>query len=651
MRLTATTIISLVFLLKVSAQAMEPISPPSFEAENAILFAQKGIPPVVVLPKLDFKKIAREDNEGPGTRFSVPIRTELNFENSGQWTELNNGDRIWRLTIESKGALALAFMYNDFFIPRGAMLFMYSPDHQQIKGAYTWKNNRKSRRFWTGLIRGNAAIVEYYEPKAVRGAGHFNIFRVDHAYSKKNFTGEEKTDNVFGFGASFPCHENINCSTGADWDAQKRGVCRIIVVVEEGMGYCSGSLLNNTSLDGTPYLLSAYHCQDGYTPVWDMYRFDFNYESDGCDNPATEPGFNSILGCEYVSGRQQSDFILVDLIPDIPGNVHAYLNGWSRLTPNNTSLVMIHHPKGDIKKIATSNSSPIIWPNPIPWDVGPATPAYYHFRVDYSTGTFQVGSSGSPLIDASNGLVLGQLHGGVNDSLCSNNTTIGYYGHISYAWHVGSQPQWRLKDWLDPLQTDPDTLHGMEYPSTVNYYTLSGKITTPGGRPIANATVTIDNDTYGQQQVITDTLGVYTFTDLPSSEEYLLSVSKDTLYANGVSTFDIILISKHILGIQPFESYYNYYAADVNNSQSISTFDVIKIRKVILGVTTDFGEGGVPSWQFFRSPTDTIPPVEGAWPADTTYVFPSTTILLESDSTNVDFIGVKSGDVNDSAGF
>lgn len=538
----------------------------------------------------------------------------------------------------------MAFMYNDFYLPRGAKLFMYSPNHQQIKGAYTWKNNRKSRQFWTGLINGEEAIVEYYEPKAVKDQGHFNIFRVDHAYNKDNYTGEEKDDNDLGFGTSFPCHENVNCTTGADWDKQKRGVCRIILVVEEGMGFCTGSLLNNTSLDGTPYLLSAYHCQYGYTPIWDMYRFDFNYESDGCDNPDVEPGYQSVLGAEYVSGRVSNDFILLNLIPDIPANVHAYLNGWSRLTPNNTSLVMIHHPKGDIKKIATSDSQPIIYAFPLIWDVGPATPAYYHFKVDYDTGTFEVGSSGSPLIDAGNGLVLGQLHGGDNDSLCTDNTTVGYYGHISYEWHLGNTPELRLKDWLDPLGNNPDTLHGMEYPSTINYYTLSGKATTPGGRAIPNATVVLDNDTYGQQETITDSLGQYAFTELPSPEEYHISMEKDTLYTNGVSTFDIILTSKHILGLSPFDSFYKYFAADVNGSQSISTFDIIRIKKAILGINPDFGEDGVPSWRFFRDTGDNLPVQDTA-----AIVFPPSTILLESDSTNIDFIGVKSGDINDNA--
>jgi len=52
---------------------------------------------------------------------------------------------------------------------------------------------------------------------------------------------------------------------------------------------------------------------------------------------------------------------------------------------------------------------------------------------------------------------------------------------------------------------------------------------------------------------------------------------------NGVSTFDLILINQHILGVQPFDDPYDYLAADVNNTSSITILDMIGIRRAILG--------------------------------------------------------------------
>jgi hypothetical protein len=57
----------------------------------------------------------------------------------------------------------------------------------------------------------------------------------------------------------------------------------------------------------------------------------------------------------------------------------------------------------------------------------------------------------------------------------------------------------------------------------------------------------------------------------------------DVLPTNGISTLDQILIQKHILGVQTFDSPYKMIAADVNNSTTISMADVIQLRKLTLG--------------------------------------------------------------------
>lgn len=65
---------------------------------------------------------------------------------------------------------------------------------------------------------------------------------------------------------------------------------------------------------------------------------------------------------------------------------------------------------------------------------------------------------------------------------------------------------------------------------------------------------------------------------------------------NGVTTWDLILITRHILNIQLFHSPYQYIAADVNNSGTVTTLDQIRIRRLILGLISEFGN--VDSWRF-----------------------------------------------------
>jgi len=114
---------------------------------------------------------------------------------------------------------------------------------------------------------------------------------------------------------------------------------------------------------------------------------------------------------------------------------------------------------------------------------------------------------------------------------------------------------------------------------------------------------------------------------------------------NGVSTFDLLLISKHILGQQLLENPYDLIAADVNASGSISTFDILELRKLVLQISDEFPNGNT-SWRFieadhvFANPSDPFsePIPESTWLSN-----------MNRDMVGKNFIGLKVGDVNGSA--
>ncbi len=66
---------------------------------------------------------------------------------------------------------------------------------------------------------------------------------------------------------------------------------------------------------------------------------------------------------------------------------------------------------------------------------------------------------------------------------------------------------------------------------------------------------------------------------------------------NGVTTFDIALISKHVLGIQEFTEPFTLLAADVDNSGEIDASDMLHIRQLILRQASSF-PNNVNSWRF-----------------------------------------------------
>jgi hypothetical protein len=113
---------------------------------------------------------------------------------------------------------------------------------------------------------------------------------------------------------------------------------------------------------------------------------------------------------------------------------------------------------------------------------------------------------------------------------------------------------------------------------------------------------------------------------------------------NGVTTYDLVLISKHILALEPLNSPYKMIAADVDKSGSITTFDIVETRKLILGIYNSFPNNS--SWRFvdkafvFTNPNNPFPPSPR---------FPLATTCLNFPSSNNDFVAIKVGDVNNSA--
>jgi len=639
----------LCFNFSLSAQISEGGEPLSFTSNSL----QKKNIQKEQLPKMDVQQLIKEDKKsGRNFRFAAPINVDFNINKSGTWTKLKNGDRVWRLAIQSEGAEGIAVMYDDFYLPEGTKLFMYSADKKQILGAYTSKNNKATRKFITGLIFGDEIVLEVFEPAHQKGNTVLNIFKIQHAYDREKISPPANSRyNVygggFGFGTSLACHLNVNCDQGQAWQNEKRGVVRIQIVVEEGMGWCSGSLMNNTAEDGRPYVLGAFHCQDGFTPMYDFYRFDFNYESIDCSNPIGEPEYQSIVGCDYKSGLRDTDFALYEITSIIPNSYQPYFNGWNR-TDNYRpeSTTHIHHPSGDIKKISIDNDVAQIHPNSISWNTDVITPANHHLSVYYEEGTFEGGSSGSPLFD-NNGHVVGQLNGGTAG--CTNYEA--FFGRFDISWDTGENNTARLSDWLDPLNTGQEVLNGLDF-SEIRA-TLSGIITTEDDKPVPGVTVHISNTPpfMGEPVNVVGTLetgldGIFTFENVPKGANYYITAEKDDNPTNGVTTFDIVRLQKVILGFETFDSPYKYLAGDVNESNHLSTLDIILIRRLILDILSAYPD--TKSWLFVDSEYE-FPNMMNIFDQYDEDIAENIEILnLNENHTDLKFIAVKKGDMNNS---
>ena len=176
---------------------------------------------------------------------------------------------------------------------------------------------------------------------------------------------------------------------------------------------------------------------------------------------------------------------------------------------------------------------------------------------------------------------------------------------------------------------------------------VAGMLQTESGDGVEDVNVQIQNTAPGGQAPLnlvsaSDQSGHYWFTNaLPLASDAVVAPLKDNDPLNGVSTFDLVLINKHILGLQPLSSPYKMIAADANNSRSITTFDIVELRKLILGIYTELPDN--TSWRFvdkaYVFPNASNPFQE---------VFPETKeiVNLQANKMEEDFVAVKTGDVN-----
>lgn len=455
--------------------------PPSakfpFEPEiPKVSFAQ---PDLVGLAIEDTERDAK--GEGPW-RFGYINSTHLTLDNSGAWFQLANGAKVWMLELACENALTVNLTFKNSFIPEGNELFVYAPDRSVILGKFT-QRHLVNGALGAELIQGSRTIVEYYvAPHNENNVGQIQIAEVVHGY--RTIEGYKRA-----FGDAGACNMNINCPDGLMFYKQRNST---VMLVSGSNGFCTGALINNTNNDGKPYVLTARHCGNSGFENW---IFRFNWQSEDCNNPTSSPGFQSLSGAVNRAGSLNNtfDMRLVEITGGlengtVPASYNPFFAGWdnSGVVPSNTFCV--HHPNGDIKKIAFDDHPPVITqamgsnvPNSV-WEV----------VWDRNTTT-EPGSSGSPLFD-NYGRIIGQLWGG--GASCSQLNSPDYYGRLSMSWNPeNSTPDQQLKHWLDPNdsgvtfingfpESDPPELDAGIVPSS--NWALNGAICASSVTPIFN---------------------------------------------------------------------------------------------------------------------------------------------------------------------
>jgi hypothetical protein len=169
--------------------------------------------------------------------------------------------------------------------------------------------------------------------------------------------------------------------------------------------------------------------------------------------------------------------------------------------------------------------------------------------------------------------------------------------------------------------------------------TMAGVIATNDNKPLEGVSLTLKGEM--SKTISTGIDGTFSFKDIPAGA-YDLTPEKNDYPLNGVSTYDLVLMSKHILGVNTFTTANQLIAGDVNKNGKVTTADVVELRKMILGMQIGFTEN--TSWRFVER-GQSLPITNTTWLSN----LPNKKQFLNLDNPNIDFTAIKVGDINHSA--
>ena len=432
MKKILTLIASVILIFSFNAQTTDLGNPlgwnGKFDVKNISTKIMSGYDQSVI----DAQDAINDTRKDSPWRFGYKYDVQYSLQNSGVWTTLPNGNKVWQLAIECKDAITINLLFDDYNLPLGASLYLYDANHTNRVGAYTARNNRVDGELGTELVHGDKIIVEYFEPANVAGQGAFTIANVIHGYRSLD---PIQKDLAKALNSSGDCNIDVNCPLGNGWDNEIRSVALIVV---GGSGICTGALINNTCDDGTAYFLTANHCLGGGTGSW---AFRFNWKSPvGTESCATtansvDPGTpydQTANGATTLVSGTAADFALLEIdnmtLTDAQ-TWNCFYAGWDASDATTvTQATGIHHPSGDVMKICREDDSP--------FHNNAAGAAVWYIN-QWEEGVTEPGSSGSPLFDQ-NHRIIGQLYGGL--AACSgtnNNGQYDYYGRLGVSWVNG----------------------------------------------------------------------------------------------------------------------------------------------------------------------------------------------------------------------
>ena len=137
---------------------------------------------IKTFPSFDVQQLLNEDSLERKDVPDIPFRFGKGFDTNitlgdGSWQNINNG-RVWSMEFESRGAKSINFIFDNFYLPDSAELYITNKDQTVLYGPVKSNQNTKDGFFLTDLIDGDNVTVYLFEPNDQIGKSRLIIKKV-----------------------------------------------------------------------------------------------------------------------------------------------------------------------------------------------------------------------------------------------------------------------------------------------------------------------------------------------------------------------------------------------------------------------------------------------------------------------------------------
>lgn len=301
------------------------------------------------------------------------------------WEPVNGGHAAW-LDVVSPQAAALRVGFDASRWPEGLEVRVF--DGQSVHSL--WRSDREGPTLWTAVVSGDRQRLELFVPSDPPAFDPV-VSAVSHLFADP--LNPQAWNKALGDSAA--CMVNVSCayaSLGQAFVNVKDSVARMVFQIGSSAFTCTGTLLKDSVISSSiPYFFTAHHCIGNQTLASTLTTF-WNYESSSCSLSEAGPNIQVSGGADFLNGQSINDSALLRLNNSPPAS--AWYSGWSAAAlPINASVIGIHHPAGDNKKVSVGTSLGVL----NDFSLGGAQPIQSGIRVSWQQGTTQGGSSGSGL--------------------------------------------------------------------------------------------------------------------------------------------------------------------------------------------------------------------------------------------------------------